>query len=51
MNHGRPLNGSFLIWIKVSDAHDDVWVYNLGKYIYLSEGMVTQSGGWAYVPK
>ena len=28
-----------------------IWNVNLAKYVYILEGQVTESGGWAYVPK
>ena len=48
---GNIDTGSFLSWINVSKDHDWVWVYNLGKYVYLPEEFVDQSGAWVYVGK
>ncbi|MEX0325028.1 MAG: hypothetical protein AB3N33_02950 [Puniceicoccaceae bacterium] len=39
----------WLGWINVSQG-DYVWSINLGKYIYLPEGFVSESGAWSYVP-
>jgi hypothetical protein len=39
----------FLGWIWVSDVNDYVWSVNLGKYIYLPEGFVSDSGTWTYI--
>lgn len=41
----------FLGWIWVSDATDYVWSVNLGKFIYLPESKVTESGAWTYIDK
>jgi hypothetical protein len=39
----------WLGWIKVSQG-DYVWSIALGKYIYLPEAFVGESGAWSYVP-
>lgn len=41
--------GNLLGFINVSNG-DWVWSYNLAKWIYLPESLVTQSGTWIYVP-
>ena len=42
--------GSFLGLIYIEDA-PWIWVSSLGKYIYLPESHVTESGGWAWIGK
>ena len=39
----------WLGWINVGQG-DYVWSINLGKYIYLPEEFVSESGAWSYVP-
>ena len=39
----------WLGWINVSQG-DYVWSVTLGKYIYLPEDFVGDSGAWSYVP-
>ena len=41
--------GTFIGWIDVGDA-PWVYVYAIGKYVYLPEENVSQSGGWLWLP-
>jgi hypothetical protein len=40
----------FLGWIDISGG-EWIYVYDLGKYIYLPEENVTEAGGWAWIGK
>jgi octaheme c-type cytochrome (tetrathionate reductase family) len=47
---GYADTGSWMGWV-YTPFKPWIWNVNLAKYIFVQEGQVTESGGWAYVPK